>query len=316
MNPTLVKALAAGGGVVRWRPDGEMSVPRWALDDGRRAGSLVRLLPGVYAASSSADDPAVRRRAALAYATSAKNQPPRPGGEGGGGALSHTSALAVFGLVDDGPLEREHVIVERRSTARSRGWLVVHHALVTPPVVMRDDFPVTRLERSLVDAWPWLPPDHRRAPIIAAVNGRLTTAQRVGDALAAAPKLTARAELRGLLAKLAAGCRSALEIWGDEQVFVTQGMPAFARQVPVRLDNYTTYLDVYHEQTRVNFELDGASVHGGPQQREIDLRRDAALAARGILVVRFSHARLTRESQAVRREILTILRNRGVRVQS
>jgi len=163
----------------------------------------------------------------------------------------------------------------------------------------------------LVDAWPWLPAAHRRAPVIAAVNGRLTTPQRIGDALAAAPKLAGRADLRGLVAKLAAGCRSPLEIWGDDHVFAGRGMPAFARQVPIRLDRYVTYLDVYHEDTLVNFELDGASVHGAPRQREIDLRRDAALAARGILVVRLSHARLTDEPEAVRREVLTILRNRA-----
>jgi very-short-patch-repair endonuclease len=162
----------------------------------------------------------------------------------------------------------------------------------------------------LVDAWPWLPTTHRRAPIISAVNGRLTTPQRIGDALIDAPTLPARAELRGLLAKLAAGCRSALEIWGDDRVFVGSGMPGFVRQFPIRLDGYTAYLDIFHEETRVNFELDGASVHGSPRQREIDLRRDAALAARGILVIRLSHARLTNEPEAVRREVLMILRSR------
>ena len=58
---------------------------------------------------------------------------------------------------------------------------------------------------------------------------------------------------------------------------------------------------------RVNFELDGASVHGSPRQRETDLRRDAALAAQGILVVRFTHNRLVREPEAVRSEVLAIL---------
>ncbi|MEV4539123.1 DUF559 domain-containing protein [Asanoa sp. NPDC049518] len=219
--------------------------------------------------------------------------------------------MAVFGLLDDGLVGAEHVTVGRRSAVRSRGWLIVHHCNEPPQSVGRNGLTVTGLERSLVDAWAWLPKDHRRAPIIAAVNGRLTTAQRVGDALVAAPKLAGRAELRQVLAKLAAGCRSPLEIWGDDHVFTAPGMPAFARQVPIRLDGYTTYLDIFHEATRVNFELDGASVHGGTRQREIDLRRDAALAARGILAVRFSHARLTREPEAVRREVWTILRNRG-----
>jgi very-short-patch-repair endonuclease len=312
MDRTLVMALRTGGGVVRWAAAREASVPRWAIDHGVRSKRLVRLLPGIYADASRADDAAVRRRAALAYADGGSSRQPRsPGGEGGGGALSHTSALAVWGLVNGQDLEREHVTVAHRSTPRSRGWLVVHHSLEAPQAVMRDGFAVTRLEQSLVDAWSCLPAARRRAPVIAAVNGRLTTAQRLGDALAAAPKLTGRAELRGLLAKLAAGCRSALEIWGDDHVFASHGMPGFARQVPIRLDHYTAYLDVYHEETRVDFELDGASVHGSSRQREIDLRRDAELAARGILVVRLSHARLTEEPEAVRREVLTILRNRG-----
>ncbi|GIF49879.1 hypothetical protein Afe04nite_44180 [Asanoa ferruginea] len=272
----------------------------------------MRVLPGVYADASRAGDAAVRRRAALTYANGGNSrQPPGPGGEGGGGALSHTSALAVWGLVSGQVLEREHVTVAHGSTPRSRGWLVVHHSLEAPQVVVRDGFAVTQLEQSLVDAWSWLPPARRRAPVIAAVNDRLTTAQRLGDALTAAPKLTGRGELRSLLAKLAAGCRSPLEIWGDDHVFASPGMPAFNRQVPIRLDRYTAYLDVYHPETRVDFELDGASVHGTSRQREIDLRRDAELAARGILVVRLSHARLTEEPEAVRREVLAILRNRA-----
>jgi hypothetical protein len=46
----------------------------------------------------------------------------------------------------------------------------------------------------------------------------------------------------------------------------------------------------------VNFELDGASVHGNRRQREIDLRRDALLATLGVLVVRFTHHRLVYET--------------------
>jgi len=55
------------------------------------------------------------------------------------------------------------------------------------------------------------------------------------------------------------------------------------------------------------WELDGREGHVSKADRERDLRRDAALAARGILVVRFTHYRLTHEPEAVRREILAIL---------
>jgi len=81
----------------------------------------------------------------------------------------------------------------------------------------------------------------------------------------------------------------------------------------VRVAGRTYYLDVYAERERVAFELDGATAHGSPGQREADLRRDAALATMGILVVRFTHRRLVSETAAVRAEVIAILaaRRRG-----
>ncbi|MEV2239285.1 DUF559 domain-containing protein [Micromonospora sp. NPDC049891] len=70
------------------------------------------------------------------------------------------------------------------------------------------------------------------------------------------------------------------------------------------------YLDLFAKEERVNIELDGATSHGDPRQREIDLRRDALLATVGILVVRFSQRRLVREPDEVRRETLAILARR------
>jgi very-short-patch-repair endonuclease len=81
-------------------------------------------------------------------------------------------------------------------------------------------------------------------------------------------------------------------------------MPTFRRQVPIRLGRRTIYLDMLAERERVNIELDGATTHGDPRQREIDLRRDALLATVGILVVRFAHRRLVHEADEVRRETL------------
>ncbi|WP_328382544.1 DUF559 domain-containing protein [Micromonospora zamorensis] len=70
------------------------------------------------------------------------------------------------------------------------------------------------------------------------------------------------------------------------------------------------YLDMFAERERVNIELDGATTHGDPRQREIDLRRDALLARIGILVVRFAHRRLVHEADQVRQETLAILATR------
>ncbi|MEU8156317.1 DUF559 domain-containing protein [Micromonospora sp. NPDC048986] len=119
-----------------------------------------------------------------------------------------------------------------------------------------------------------------------------------------------RGALSALLDRLAAGCRSPLEIWGHDHVFTGPGMPRFIRQARVRVGARTIYLDMFAEAERVNIELDGATSHGDPAVREIDLRRDALLATVGIVVVRFSHRRLTTDPVQVRQETLAILANR------
>ena len=53
------------------------------------------------------------------------------------------------------------------------------------------------------------------------------------------------------------------------------------------------YLDFYCLEAKFAVELDGFG-HGFPQQREHDLRRDAFLAARGILVKRVWNHQLVR----------------------
>jgi very-short-patch-repair endonuclease len=88
-------------------------------------------------------------------------------------------------------------------------------------------------------------------------------------------------------------------------------MPPFRRQARVRAGERTMYLDLFAERERVDIELDGATTHGDPRQREIDLRRDALLASVGILVVRFAHRRLVHEPDEVRRETRAILATRA-----
>ncbi|MGC5333258.1 DUF559 domain-containing protein [Micromonospora sp. DT62] len=311
MNPVLRAMLDRNGGLVTRHATSQV-LPRWVLEDASRSGRLLRVLPGVYVDAALADGrgsapplarvtPVLARRAAVAYT-------------GGRGALSHLTALEVWKLRRQMPGEPVHLDVSTRAGLRSGPHLVVHHrrsfAPEPPHVLVRDGEPVTRLDRTLVDAWPLLHPADRPAAIIRAVNDRLTTPRRIATALATAPKLADRAALRGLLDRLDAGCRSPLEIWGHDRVFVGPGMPAFRRQVRARLGGRVVYLDLFAEAELVDIELDGATTHGDLREREIDLRRDALLAARGVLVVRFSHRRLLHEPDEVRRETLAILANR------
>ncbi|MET8280055.1 DUF559 domain-containing protein [Micromonospora sp. NPDC005174] len=271
------------------------------------------MLPGVYLdaaliPSTGADgpvlarvEPELARLATLAYTD-------------GRGALCRLTALDVWGLRRQPPGEPVYVDVPIGSGLRDRAPLVVRHrtgfAAEPPQVVVRGGFPVTRLDRTLVDCWPLLPPVDRPGPVIRAVNDRSTTPQRLVAALADMPHLTDRATLRALVGQLAAGCRSPLETWGHDHVFTGPGMPAFIRQAPVRIGGRTIYLDMFVETERVDVELDGATTHGDPAEREIDLRRDALLATRGILVVRFTHRRLLADPDEVRQQTLAILASR------
>lgn len=312
VDARLQSLLDRRGGLVT-RRDVLSLAPSWTLQGACRAGRLVRVLPEVYVDAAlirhtrpdlpilARTAPELARRAALAYA-------------GGRGALSRLTALEVWGLRRRPPSEPVHLDVSIGSGLRGRPHLLVRHrpgfAVEPPHVVLRSGHPVTRLDRTLVDSWPLLPTVDRPGMLIRAVNDRLTTPQRLVAALAEVPRLTDRTAVRGLLDRLAAGCRSPLEVWGHDHVFTGAGMPTLIRQARVRVGPRTIYLDMFAEAERVNIELDGATSHGDAAEREIDLRRDSVLATVGILVVRFSHRRLTADPVGVRQETLAILANR------
>ncbi|MGC4757965.1 DUF559 domain-containing protein [Micromonospora trifolii] len=311
MNLVLRELVELGRGLVTLGAAGQV-VPSWTLRQACRNGELVRVLPGVFVAAHlvggrpgapvlSRLDPALSQRATLAWA-------------GGQGALSHLSALAVWGLRPEVVGDLVHLSAPASASLRTRPGVIVHRrrglTIEPPQVVVRRGLTVTRLEQALVDSWPTISPADRRASVIRAVNDWLTTPERLSAALDRVPKLIDRAAFRHLLTRLADGCRSPLEIWGHDHVFTGPGMPAFRRQVPVRVGRRLVYLDMFAERERVNIELDGATSHGSPGQREIDLRRDALLAAIGILVVRFAHRRLVHDVDEVRRETLAILGTR------
>ena len=170
-------------------------------------------------------------------------------------------------------------------------------------------FPVTSVERSLVDAWGSADGVDRavlRAAVITAVRERMCTTQALVAELAVRPRLPGRRELRELVDLLAAGCRSELEIWGCLAVLRGPGMPAFTQQRVLRVGTGTFHLDAAYDDALLAVEMDGAAWHGSRPQRERDIRRDALVATVGWQTLRFGYRRLTAEPEVCQAEIRAV----------
>ncbi|PWJ56344.1 Protein of unknown function [Quadrisphaera granulorum] len=160
--------------------------------------------------------------------------------------------------------------------------------------------------RAVVESWSLLTGSDQRAPALVGVRKRLLTAADLDDELTARRQVAGAAELRQLVGKIRAGCRSELELWGYDHVFTGPEFMHLRRQVEVVAAGQLSVLDGYDEAAALAVELDGRAYHDSPWQRERDIARDARVAGLGVQTLRFSHRRLTTEPEACRREVLEV----------
>jgi hypothetical protein len=273
------------------------SVGRWI-----GSGRLVRLHPGWVTAPEFTDEWTVRAHAATGYT---------------GGPLSHMSALAVHGLVDN-RVTRLNVTVTGERKLRTSRWLRVHRTRSRPIVVHTAGLPATTPARSLVDTWG---DAHRagamrgfdsvvRGACLRATRERVVTPAELLSELGLRPELPGRASLAHLVDLIVGGCQSELEVFGVQHVLALPGLPPCRQQHRLVLPNGPVFLDAAWPEVKLAVELDGAAFHGSPEVRERDLRRDAALGALGWVVLRFSYRQLTRHPQRCRAQIAAAYRSR------
>jgi very-short-patch-repair endonuclease len=297
MRSKLLAAMSAAGGVMT-RTQILRVVPKHVLERATQSAVVVRIHPEVYALGTRFAEPDVLDRAAIARFPT--------------GALSHPTALRIWRLPHIAlTAERRHVTIAPERFVRSTSALFVHRrqtfAAGPPLTVTRNGLEVVRIEQAIIESWPFLTPATRRAPAIAAVSQRLTTPERLIEVLFAQPWTTGVVGLYGLFRLLEDGCRSELGRWGHQRVFNDPSLPEAHLQYAVTVGGLTYYLDRAYVAIKVGVELDGAAWHGSRQQRERDVRRDAALAAAGWVIVRFTHARLTSNPRACRDELAAIV---------
>lgn len=295
--------LEEGGGLAT-RRELLADVPKGVLDGlvGRRA--LTRVFPHVYAAAGTDVDDHARLRAALLHA-------------GSMAAVSHTSALAVWGLLPLGAVL--HLTVDESLRRAGAQDLVVHRRLdfrpEPPQCVVRRGLLITALPRTLIDSWPLLMPDRRRPLLLDTARQGLVTATQLLAALAERPNVAGRRALGQAIDLIADGCQSELEALGVLNVFRHRSLPKSVGQYRVVLPTGGIRLDRCWPEVKLVVELDGARHHTSPEDRQRDLARDRALAALGWVVLRFTYAEVRRDPEGVRRRVLEVYRARSAQLR-
>jgi hypothetical protein len=238
-----------------------------------------------------------------------------------GGLLSHMSALAVHRVVDN-EVTRLDLTVPAASRIRSTRWMRVHRSSRPTVQVVARGLPATGVARSLVDTWGEAHGARAlrgfdsvaRNAVLRATRERLVTATELETELLAVPRLPGRAALVDLLGQVRMGAQSHLEILGVRALLATPGLPRPAQQYRVVLPDGPVHLDAAWPEVRLAVEFDGAAFHTDPVARQRDLRRDAALAALGWVVLRFTYEDVTARARQCALQILAVYRQRQVDV--
>lgn len=228
---------------------------------------------------------------------------------GDAGCLSHTSALLVLGARVDEPFApRRAAGVRGRYAAppegglvevsvphgrhlRSSGFVVVHQTRRPVRPVLVDGLRLTEAARSAVDVAQTA--DHRSDVdhVVSHVLRRRFTEVEALVAETVALGRSATPWLRAAVRDATRGMRSVGEA-DLRRVVVRAGLPEPEWNAPVETPHGTYFVDALWRRQRVAAEADGAAFHLSGEDWGRDLRRQNALQATGLRLLRFPVRRL------------------------
>jgi hypothetical protein len=264
------------------------------------AGRWQRVYEGVFATFTGPLPAEASWWAALLYA-------------GSGAVLSHATAAELHDLAARS--DNVHVTVPAARKVTRQPGLIVHrsrrlgHDDVHPSLVP----PRTRVERTvldLVDAARTL--NDAVAVMADAVQRRRTSPDRLLTALQERSDIRWRRRLLPVLADVATGAHSLLEV-RYLRVERRHGLPVGRRQHRIRDGRRLSVVDVDYEEFGVCTELDGRLGHADVRGRWRDMDRDNAAATHGRLVLRYGHRDLVGRGCRVAGQVATVLGQRGWR---
>ena len=268
----------------------------WADADIRRRlrGRRWRTVhPGVYATHTGPIGYDERLVAALLYA-------------GPEAAWSHYTAAEQLGLIKCDDRRPVYVTIPWRRRVRARPGLVITRdrqwegrlAAVVPPRRRPADavLDIVGMSAGLDDA---------AAVIAEACQSARVTPGQILRALADRPQLRHRAALRSILADVAEGTHSLLELRYLHKVERAHGLPSGQRQRAVDGE----FTDVAYLPFDLVVELDGR-FHFAPRQRWRDLARDNRAALRSEVTLRYGWLDVTSRPCDAAVQVLHVLRRK------
>jgi very-short-patch-repair endonuclease len=253
---------------------------------------------GVYATFSGEPSRLATLWAAILYA-------------GPGALLSHQTAAELWKLADS-PSAAIHVTVPGNRRVRRRTGIAIHlSARAGSAVHPARNPPRTRLEETVVDLWETARDlDGAVGWVTTALGRRLTTQDKLREAMEARSRVRRRKQLAELLGPDGTGIHSVLEYRYVHNVERPHGLAGAHRQARARRGGRNEYRDQLYAEYSIAIELDGRAAHPG-DTRWKDIQRDNAAAAAGITTLRYGWLEVTTSPCRVAAEIAEVLRARG-----
>ena len=247
---------------------------------------------------------------------------------GEGGRLSHTSALLLHGARIEEPGARRRVAgvrgdfvspedaglvqvsVPHGRHLQSAGFVVVHQTRRPLGDLVADDLPITSAARAAVDVALTVT---RRRDVDQVVADVLQKGLTTVEDLAAEVRFAGRSAgpwLRDALTDASRGMRSVGE--SDlRRVILAAGLPEPEWNAPIETADGVYHLDAFWPDYRVGAEADGAAFHLSASDWDRDLRRQNAVHAADVRLLRFPVRRLRWDGTACGEEMWRALRARA-----
>ncbi len=259
-------------------------------------GSFQRLYRGVVVVHSGPIAWRTRARAALL--------------RGGPGAhLSHASAGYVLQYLDQAPQVIDVSVPEARRVAPAAGLRVHRARHLQGEIVAR--FPVTTRASTVLDLVGSARGTDEAVAIVAAAVRAGTWPEQVLAAAEGRQRMRGRRLLLEMLAAVADGAESPLELRYHRDVERRHGLPRSARQGWERVDGRWIRADVRYAQLGVRVELDGRFAHPGGRT-DADTWRDNAVAiAVAELTLRYRWRHVAGDPRATAAQVALALRSRS-----